>query len=119
VATTLQEAEEVGNTSDVDMEQQLLGESVGCDSLTDVRLPDVLLLDVALPDDSPPGFPLPDDPLPDIRLPDDPLHDVPLPDDPLPDVPLPMSISLMTLSQRCPWMARKARSEPVLAMRLG
>jgi hypothetical protein len=68
-APTLREAEAAGNTSDVDVEQQLLGESAGGDSLPDVPLPDV--------------------PLPDVPLPDVPLPDVPLPDVPLPDVPLP------------------------------
>jgi len=67
-APTLREAEAAGNTSDVDVEQQLPGESAGGDSLPDVPLPDV--------------------PLPDVPLPDVPLLDVPLPDVPLPDVPL-------------------------------
>jgi len=66
----LREAEAAGNTSDVDMEQQLLGESAGGDSL-----PDVPLLDVPLPD-----VPLPDVPLPDVSLPDVPLPAVPLPE---------------------------------------
>jgi hypothetical protein len=57
---TLREAEAAGNISDVNVEQQLLGESAGGDSLRDVRLPDVRL--------------------PDVPLPDVPLHDVPLPD---------------------------------------
>jgi len=68
-APTLQEAEAARNTLDVDVEQQLLGELAGGDSLPDVPLPDVLL--------------------PDVSLPDVPLPDVPLPDVPLPDVPLP------------------------------
>jgi len=68
-ALTLREAEAAGNTSDVDVEQQLLGELAGGNSLPDVPLPDV--------------------PLPDVALPDVPLPDVPLPDVPLPDVPLP------------------------------
>jgi len=45
---TLQEAEAAGNASDVDLEQQLLGESPGGDSLPDVPHPDVPLPDVAL-----------------------------------------------------------------------
>jgi len=49
-ALTLREAEAAGNTSDVDVEQQLLGESAGGDSLPDVPLPDVPLPDVPLPD---------------------------------------------------------------------
>jgi hypothetical protein len=63
-APTLQETEAARNTSDVDVEQQLLSESAG-------------------------GVGLPDGPLPDVPLPDVPLPDVPLPDVPLPDVPLP------------------------------
>jgi len=49
-APTLREAEAAGNISDVDVEQQLLSESAGGDSLPDVRLPDVSLPDVRLPD---------------------------------------------------------------------
>jgi len=67
---TLQEAEAARNTSGVDVEQQLLGESAGGDSLPDGPLPDVPLPDV----------PLPDDPLPTVRIRDDSLHNVPLPD---------------------------------------
>jgi len=69
-APTLREAEAAGNTSDVDVEQQLLGESAGGDGHPDGPLPDVLLPDV----------PLPDVPLPDVPLPDVPLPDVPLPE---------------------------------------
>jgi len=72
-APNLREAEAAGNISDVDVEQQLLGETAGGDSLRYVRLPDV---------------PLPDVSLPDVSLLDVPLPDVPLPNDPLPDVPL-------------------------------
>jgi hypothetical protein len=68
-APTRREAEATGNTSDVDVEQQLLGESAGGDSLPDVPLPDV--------------------PRPDVPRPDVPLADVSLPDVPVPDVPLP------------------------------
>jgi len=94
VAPTLQENEAAGNTSDVDVEQQLLGELAGGDGLTDgplpgVPLPDVPLPDVPLPDVPLPGVPLPDVPLPDFPLPDVPLPDVSLPDVPLPDVSLP------------------------------
>jgi hypothetical protein len=69
-APTLREAEAARTTSDVDVEQQLLGESGGGDSLPDVPLPDVPLRDV----------PLPHVPLPDVPLPDVPLPDVPLPE---------------------------------------
>jgi hypothetical protein len=65
VAPTLREAEAAGNTSDVDVEQQLLGESAGGDTLPDVRLPDVPLLDV---------------PLQDVPFPDGPLLHVPHPE---------------------------------------
>ena len=47
---TLREAQAAGNTSDVDVDQQLLGESPGGDSLPDVPLPDIPLPDVPLPD---------------------------------------------------------------------
>jgi len=60
---TLWEAMAARNTSDVDVHQQLLSESVGGNSILD-------------------------DPLPDDPLPDDPLRKVPLPDVPLPDVPV-------------------------------
>jgi hypothetical protein len=66
-APTLREAVAAGNTLDVDVEQQLLGQSAGGDSLPDVPLPDVPLLDVPLPD-----VPLPDVPLPDVPLPEAP-----------------------------------------------
>jgi hypothetical protein len=62
-APTLQETEVAGNIPDIDVEQQLLGELAGGDSLPDGRLPDV---------------PLPDVPLSDVPLPDVPLRDVPL-----------------------------------------
>jgi hypothetical protein len=52
---TLREADAAGNSSDVNVTQQLLIESAGVDSLSDVPLPDV---------------PLPDVPLPDVPLPD-------------------------------------------------
>jgi len=71
---TLGEAEAAGNILDVDVDQQLLGESAGGDSLPDFPLPDVLLPDV---------------PLRDVPLADVPLADVPLPDIPLPDAPPP------------------------------
>jgi hypothetical protein len=47
---TLRETESAGNTSDVDVDQQLLIELAGGDSLADVPFPDVSLADVALPD---------------------------------------------------------------------
>jgi hypothetical protein len=52
------------------VEQQLLGELPGGDSLPDVRLPDVPLPDV----------PLPNVPVPNVPLLIIPLHDVPLPE---------------------------------------
>jgi hypothetical protein len=67
---TLQEAEAASNTSDVDVNEELLIESAGGDSLSYVPLPDVPLPDV----------PLPDVPLPDVTLPDVPLTDFPLPE---------------------------------------
>ena len=57
-ASTLREGEAPGHTLYVDVEQQLLGESAGGNSL--------------------PGVPLPGVPLPDVPLPDVPLPDVPL-----------------------------------------
>jgi len=59
---TLRQAEAAGNTSDVDVDQQLLIESAGGDSLPNVPLPDVPLRDVPLPD-----VPLPDVPYPEAR----------------------------------------------------
>jgi len=61
-APTLREAEAAGNTSDVDVEQQLPSESAGGDSLPDVPLPDVPLPNVSLHD-----VPLPEVPLPEAR----------------------------------------------------
>jgi hypothetical protein len=55
VAITLREAEAAGNTSDVDVEQQLLGESAGGDSHPDVPLPDFPLPDVPFPEARPDG----------------------------------------------------------------
>ena len=55
VVPTLREAEAAGNTSDVDLDQQLLIESAGGNSLPDVLLPIVPLLDVPLPDACPGG----------------------------------------------------------------
>jgi len=59
---TLRESETAGNAADVDVDQQLLGESAGGDRLPDVPLPDVPLLDVPLP-----YVRLPDVPLPEAR----------------------------------------------------
>jgi len=50
VAPTLGQAEPAGDTSDVYVEHQLLGDSAGGESLRNVRLPDVPLPDVPLPD---------------------------------------------------------------------
>jgi len=47
---SLREAEAAGNTSDVDVDQQLIGESAGGHSLPDVPLPDVPLPDFPLPE---------------------------------------------------------------------
>jgi hypothetical protein len=49
VAPILREAEAAGISSNVDLEQQVLGESAGGDSLPDVSLPDVALAE-ARPD---------------------------------------------------------------------
>jgi len=49
-APTLRDAEAAGNTSDVDVEQQLLSQLAGGDSHPDVPLPDALLHNVLLPD---------------------------------------------------------------------
>jgi len=68
---TLGEAEAASNTSDVDVNQELLIESAGGNSLSDGPLRNVPLPDV----------PLPDVPLPDVLLPDVPLPDVPLPEE--------------------------------------
>jgi len=62
-APTLQKAEAAGNTSDDDVEQQLLAESAGGNSLLHLHALDVLLLDVPLPDVTLPNVPPPDVPL--------------------------------------------------------
>ena len=59
-ASTLQVAEPAGNTSDVDVEQQLLGESACGDGLPDGPLLDVPLPNVPLPNVSLPDVPLPE-----------------------------------------------------------
>ena len=69
-APNLREAEAAGNISDVDVEQQLHGESAGGDSLTDVPLSDVPHQVVLLPGVSLPDVPLPDVPHPDVPLPE-------------------------------------------------
>jgi hypothetical protein len=77
-APTLGEAEAAGITSAVDVEQQVLGESAGADSLPNGPLPNIPFPDV----------PLPDVPLPDVFFPHVPPPDVPLPAIPLPDIPV-------------------------------
>jgi len=62
-AQTLPGAEAAGNTSDVDVDLQLLGKSAGGDGL-----PDVPLLDVPPPDAPITDVLLADDPLPEARL---------------------------------------------------
>jgi hypothetical protein len=57
---TQREGEAARNTSDVDVDQQLLIESAGGDSLPDIPLPDVSL----------PDIPLLDVTLPDVHLPE-------------------------------------------------
>ena len=52
---TLREAEAAGNTSDVDVDQQLLTESAAGDSHPDVPLPDVPLSNVPLSQACPDG----------------------------------------------------------------
>jgi len=52
---SLQQAEAARNTSDEDVDQQLLCESAGGDSLPDVPLPDIPLPDVAPPETRPHG----------------------------------------------------------------
>jgi len=67
-APTRQEADAAGNTSDVDVDQQLLGESAGGDSLPDVPLQHVPFPHVPLPDVSLLDVPVPDGPLTEARL---------------------------------------------------
>jgi len=71
-APTLREAEAAGNTSDVDVDLQLLGESAFGDSL-----PDVPLQNLAPPDIPPPDVPLPNVRLPNVLLPKVPLSEAP------------------------------------------
>jgi len=53
---TVREAEIARNTSDVEVYEQLLGESVGGESLPDVTLPNVTLPDVHLLEVDPDGL---------------------------------------------------------------
>jgi len=46
VVPTLREADAAGHTSDVDVHQQLVGESIGGDNLREVPLHDAPLLEV-------------------------------------------------------------------------
>ena len=62
-AATLREAVAAGNISDVDVEQQLLCELAGDDSVPEFRRPDVPLPNVSGPDVLLPDVPLPDVPL--------------------------------------------------------
>jgi len=84
-ALTLRDAEAAEDTSDVDVEQQLLGVSPGGNSFPDVPRTDVHLPDVPLPDVPLLDVPLPDVPLPDVSIPDVPLSNVTVPDVPLPE----------------------------------
>jgi hypothetical protein len=61
---TFRDDEAAGNSSDVDVDQQLVGKLACGDSLPDVPLPDIPLPDVPLA-----HVPLPDVPLPNVRLP--------------------------------------------------
>jgi len=63
LARTLREAEVAGNTFDVDLQQQLLGELVSDDRFPDFPLPDGPLRDVPLPNVTVPDVALPDVPL--------------------------------------------------------
>jgi hypothetical protein len=67
VAPTRREAEAARNTLGVDVEQQLLSETAGGDSLPYVPLADVPLPDVPLPYVPHPDVPLPDIPPPEAR----------------------------------------------------
>jgi hypothetical protein len=72
-APTRQEAEAARNTSDFDVEQQILSQSAGGDSLPNVPLPggplpDVPLLHVALPNVALPSVALPNVTLPEASL---------------------------------------------------
>jgi hypothetical protein len=64
-APTLQDAKAAGNPSDIDVEQQLLGQSAGGDGPHDGTLGDVLFPDVSVP-----NVPFPNPPLPDVHLPE-------------------------------------------------
>jgi hypothetical protein len=69
-APTLPDAEAPGNTADIDLEQQLLGESAGSNSLPDDPLPGVPLADVPLPDVALSNLPLADVSLHDVSAPE-------------------------------------------------
>jgi hypothetical protein len=62
-APTLRQPEAAGNTSGINVEQYLLRELAGGDSLPEGPVPDVALPDVAFPNIPLPNVPLPDDPL--------------------------------------------------------
>jgi len=55
VVPSLRQPEELRNTLDLDVDQQLLGQSAGGDSLPDIPLPDVPLPDGPLPEALPDG----------------------------------------------------------------
>jgi len=101
-APTLREAEAARNTSAVDVEQQLLGESAS-------------------------GYSLPDADLPDVPLPDVPLPDVPLPDASVPDVPLPhVPVAAVSLAQARPdgsvgeeWTSPRVAAEACIQVGVG
>jgi hypothetical protein len=67
VVATRREAVAAENTTDVDVEQQLLGELANGDGVPDGPVPDVPHLDVPLPDVPRPDVPLPDVPFPEAR----------------------------------------------------
>jgi hypothetical protein len=69
-APTLREAETARKISNVDVEQYLLGESAGGDSLPNVCHLDVPLSDLHPPDVHRPDIPLPAVPIPDVPLPE-------------------------------------------------
>jgi hypothetical protein len=79
-APTWRQAEAAGNTSDIDMEQRLLGESAAGDGHPDNPLPDIPLPDIPLPDIPLLHIPLPDAPPLNVTLPHVPLHDVRFPE---------------------------------------
>jgi len=85
---TLQEPVAARNTSDVDADQQLIGESAGGNNLPEVTVLDVAVPDIAVCDVAVSDVAVPDAPVPDVPVPDVPVPNVPVPNVSVPNVPV-------------------------------